>query len=75
MQRKYIAMVLFTASDWLSVCGWNAVLIRSCTPTILNMSRQMCPVKTGSLSLTIDVGNPCRRTMSLKKALATDEAV
>jgi hypothetical protein len=32
-------------------------------------------VNTGSRSLTMDSGNPCRRTMSVKKARATDVAV
>ena len=55
--------------------GWNAELIRSCTPAILNKSRQTWPVSTGSRSLTIDSGRPWRRTMSLKKARATEDAV
>jgi hypothetical protein len=70
-----MAMDLFTASDWPSVCGWNVVLSHKVTPTSLNSSRQMLLVKTGSRSLTIDSGKPWRRTMSMKNARATDDAV
>jgi len=74
-QRKYMTITLLTTSDWPSVCGWNAVLMRSLTPAILKRSRQTWPVNTGSLSLTMEDGKPCSRTMPSKKARATEEAV
>lgn len=72
---RYMAIVLLTISDWPSVCGWKAVLSRSLTPASLNKSRHTWLVKTGLRSLTIEVGKPCRQTISWKKALANDEAV
>ena len=70
-----MAITLLTTSDWPSVCGWKAVLMRSLTPAILKRSRQTWPVNTGSLSLTMEDGKPCRHTMPSKKARATEEAV
>jgi hypothetical protein len=75
MQRRYMAIDLLTASDCPSVWGWNAVLIRSLTPANLKSSRQMLLVKTRSRSLTMDSGNLRRRTMSMKNARATEDAV
>jgi len=49
--------------------------MRSLTPAILKRSRQTWPVNTGSLSLTMEDGKPCRRTMPSKKARAIEEAV
>ncbi|WVZ76716.1 LOW QUALITY PROTEIN: hypothetical protein U9M48_024668 [Paspalum notatum var. saurae] len=48
--------------------------MRSVTPTILKRSRHTWPVNTGSLSLTMEEGNPCSRTIPSKKAWATDAA-
>ncbi|WVZ57692.1 LOW QUALITY PROTEIN: hypothetical protein U9M48_008045 [Paspalum notatum var. saurae] len=70
MQRKYMAIVQLVTSDWPSVCGWKAVLMRSLTPDILNRSHQTALVNTGSRSLTMDAGRPWRRTIWLKNALA-----
>ncbi|KAF0904666.1 hypothetical protein E2562_036035 [Oryza meyeriana var. granulata] len=47
----------------------------SLVPMSLISSRQNVEVKTGSRSDTIDCGTPWRRTMSAKKACATDSAV
>lgn len=38
-------------------------------------SFQKMEVKTESLSETMDYGTPCRRTISVKKARATNSAV
>jgi hypothetical protein len=68
-------MTLLTTSDWPSVWGWKAVLMRRVTPAIRNKSRHTLPVKTGSRLLTIEDGNPCSRTTPSKKARATEAAV
>jgi hypothetical protein len=68
-------MILFTTSDWPSIYGWKAVLMRSVMPASLKRSCHTLPVNTGSRSLTIDVGNPCNRTMPSKKVRVTDAAV
>ena len=73
--RKYMPIVRLVTSDCPSVCGWNAELMSSLTPARRNSSAQKLLVKTGSRSLTMDVGKPWRRTMSVKNARATDAAV
>ncbi|KAF0896781.1 hypothetical protein E2562_027368 [Oryza meyeriana var. granulata] len=58
-------ITLLTASDWPSDCGWNADDMWSLVPVALKRDVQKVEVNTGSLSETIDVGRPCRRTMSV----------
>lgn len=48
---------------------WNAELICSLTPANRKSSLQKCPVKTGSRSLTTDVGIPWKRTMYIQTNL------
>ena len=69
-----MAITLLTTSDWPSVCGWKAMLIRKVTLAILKRSRHTLPVNTGSWSLTMEEGNPCSQTMP-SNARAMDAAV
>jgi hypothetical protein len=64
-------MVLFVASDW----GWKADERCNWTLASLNNLRQKLLVKTGSWSLTTELGTPCKRTMVSKKAHVTDVAI
>jgi hypothetical protein len=75
MQRRYIAITLLVASDCPSDCGWNAQERFNLTPVSENSSCQNLLVKTRSLSLTMELGSPWRRTMSEKKARTTEVAV
>jgi hypothetical protein len=68
-------ITLFTASGWPSDWGWNAEDRWSLTSVIVNSSVQNLLVKMGSRSLTMELGIPCSRTMSLKKARVMDVAV
>ena len=67
-------MTRLAASDCPSDWGWKAVVMCSLVPIRRISSRQNIDVKTGSLSDTMDWGTPCSRTMSVKKAYATDSA-
>jgi len=73
-QRRYMMMTRFAASVWPSDYGWNAVDMWSLVPIKRMSSCQNADVKTGLRSETSDYGTPCKRTMSVKKACATDSA-
>jgi hypothetical protein len=67
-------IIRLTTFNWPSDCGWNAELICSLTPTMLNNSVQNKLVNTVSQSLTIEHGRPWSLTISSKKVFATDAA-
>jgi hypothetical protein len=73
-QRKYMVMTRLAASVCPSDWGWNAVVMCSFAPMRRINSFQNVEVNTGSRSDTMDCGIPCRRTISAKKAWATDSA-
>jgi hypothetical protein len=64
-------MTRLVTSDWPSIWGRNAELRHNWVSESLNISYHTRLVKTGSRSLTIEAGNPWRRTMLVKKAVAT----
>jgi hypothetical protein len=64
-------MTWLVTLDWPSVWGRNAELRHNWVPKSLNISCHTRLVKTGSRSLTIKAKNLWRRTMLVKKAVAT----
>jgi hypothetical protein len=69
-QCKYMAITLFTTSDYSSDCWWNADESWSLMPASVNSSPQNLLVNTRLWSLTMEFGMPCSHTMLSMKARA-----
>jgi hypothetical protein len=70
-QHMYIVRILLVASNCPSDCGWNTHDSCSLMTARENNSCQKCLVKTGSRSLTMELGTPWSFIMLSKKAWAT----
>ena len=75
MQRRICSIVRCTLSICPSVSGWKAVLGKCLVPHAAYKHFQNRDKNRGSRSVTIDLGSPCYRTITLTNALATASAV
>lgn len=69
--RRYVSKLLFTLSVWPSIYGWYVVPYFILQPYSLKSSFQNSKVKIRLWSLTMLLGNLCRRYISLMKICVT----